>query len=373
MKENNLCYHPWVGLDISPQGEFKPCCKYSEIIANSLDEYLTSDKLKELKESFLQGQRPAGCHRCWADENAGHVSKRLEDWQYIFNSSAPDLTKYKSLSISFGNSCNLACRTCTSYSSSTWFVEAKKLLAFDPDIKLYKHHRFYQDKTIVDKLKSISTDLTDLYIAGGEPFLPGNDESLDFLNFLIEHNANNLKLHYVSNATSFPEQGHWDRWKHFKKVEIQISLDGIDKQFEYTRWPASWAAVKDNIDKYKNVDVDNFKLSVSHVVSVFTVYYLPEFYKWALQNQFDAPFFSLLEFPTIYDIRNIPKNIKDKIAEKLSRFKFDNIISYMYSDSFDEFDRTIEYIRTLDQQRQQTFSSTYPEFNQLLQEAGCQI
>jgi hypothetical protein len=39
----NICYYPWVGIDIGMQHDFRPCCKYSNIIANTLEDYLASD------------------------------------------------------------------------------------------------------------------------------------------------------------------------------------------------------------------------------------------------------------------------------------------------------------------------------------------
>ena len=100
-----MCYYPWVGLDITPQGEYKPCCKYENIVANSLEEYLASEEIANLKQNFLDGKRPSACRRCWKDEDAGILSKRQMDAQTDL--SCIETESYKTISLTFGNTCNL--------------------------------------------------------------------------------------------------------------------------------------------------------------------------------------------------------------------------------------------------------------------------
>ena len=159
-------------------------------------------------------------------------------------------------------------------------------------------------------------------------------------------------------------------------MDIHLSIDGIREHFEYTRWPAKWEEVNSNIRLYqdKKQEMSNLQLTLGHVVSIFTVYYVPEFYKWCLQNQFEHPHISLVSEPRIYDIRTLPVLVKDVVAEKLNRFNFKEIVSYMYQTDFSkDFDETIDYIQILDQHRNQNFSRTFPEFYQLLKDTECQI
>ena len=375
--EQLLCYHPWVGLEISAQGTFMPCCKYAKSIAGNLNDYQNSTELAELKQDFLAGRKPEGCRRCWHDEEAGHTSKRQLDWENMFNKTPPKLDSLKSLVFSFGNSCNLACRTCGSHASTTWINEAENLKQHFPDLKIYQHKRFYQDKEFVDQIKALCTDeLLQVEFSGGEPFLAGTDEHLDFLDHLINCGATATKLHYLTNVTQFPKQGFWDRWKKFNSVEIQLSIDGIGEHFNYTRWPANWNTVVENVKHYQDAQqsATNVSYTVSHVVSIFTVYYLPEFVKWCLQNKLNKPYLGILSNPHMYDIKALPASVKAAVREKLSKYKFTEIITHMDKQDLNKyFDLTVQYTKVLDQQRGQQFAETFPEFYQLLQEAGCQI
>ena len=372
----HICYHPWAGLTISPQQEFRPCCMYSHSLADNLSDYQNSLELAELKDQLLKGQKPIGCKKCWDDEDSGVPSKREMDWKYVFNEIVPLLDKTKILMLAFGNSCNLACMTCSSYSSTTWIKEEEKLQKVFPNIKIYKHSRFSQDKNFLDQIKEISTEVSHVYFPGGEPFLTGIKEHLDFLDHLISVGSDHITLHYMTNATIFPKEQFWERWAKFEKINMQLSIDGQGQHFNYTRWPANWDQVLENIKLYqiKKTSYPNLKLTIGHVISILTVYYFPEFLKWCLRNDLKDPYINLLYEPKHYDIRALPIIVKDKVKEKLDRFKFNEIVEYMYQDDLsDSFKETQKIITLLDQQRGHKFKETFPEFYNILKDAECQI
>lgn len=370
----HLCHHPWVGLDVSPQGEFRPCCKYQSGIDTSLSGYLNNEALQQLKKEFLEGKRPIGCKRCWDDEDAGLPSKRQLDSEYIFHNKTPNWNSLKVLSLPFGNSCNLACRTCSSYASSGWISESKKLKKHLPDLMIYKHQKFYKDEKFIEQIKNISADVTHVEFPGGEPFLAGINEHLDFLDFLIQCNPQDISLHYMTNSTIVPGENFWTRWSKFKNVDIQLSIDGTGQQFEYIRWPGTWQEVHENIKLFQLKKTSNIQISISHTVSVFNVFYLPEFVKWCLQNKLGKPYLGVVADPTIYSIKVLPCKVKKTIGNKLNRFMFKEVVSYMNSENLEhELDHAIKNIKLLDQQRNQNFADIFPEFYQLLKDAKCQI
>jgi MoaA/NifB/PqqE/SkfB family radical SAM enzyme len=329
--------------------------------------YQTSAELAELKSSFLRGEQPAGCGRCWQDESAGLPSKRTLDWQYVFDQKVPDLDSLQILSFPMGNTCNLACRICSSYSSSKWLTEAKQLKETFPDIKIFKHKKFYQDSDFLNSIKNISQNLVHVEFPGGEPFLTGINQHLEFLDFLISHNSSEISLHYITNTTQYPGAEFWDRWKKFKKVDIQLSIDGIEDQFEYNRWPAKWTDCLDNIIKYQsNVDT-NIKLSISHSVSIFTVYYLPEFLNWTRALGLPDPYLGPVSNPAYYSITVFPIGIKKRISDRLNDPIFSKILDYMTNqDNSNQFDTSLKYIKALDTQRNQSFSKVFPELSNLM-------
>jgi hypothetical protein len=63
------CLIPWTNIDIAPLGKISPCCKFESnsynkefnIVDNTVDDYLQSDMLKNVKEEMLNGEWPKGC------------------------------------------------------------------------------------------------------------------------------------------------------------------------------------------------------------------------------------------------------------------------------------------------------------------------
>lgn len=362
---SNFCFHPWVGLDIDPQGNLKPCCKYQYSISDNIDEYFSSTHLEDLKKEFLSDKRPEGCKRCWDDENAGLPSKRQIDAKFsVDKNTSLELDSLKFLGIPFGNTCNLACRTCSSFSSSKWRGEELKT----KNVHVYPHKKFYKNMEFMDKIKSISDDLIDIQFHGGEPFLTGIPEHHDFLNFLLNKTPSNITLKYITNATIFPDDEFWQKFSKFKKIDICLSIDGIDNQFEYIRWPASWEVCYDNIKRYqaKNKELNNMQLSISHTVSVFNVYYLPKFYKWCLQEKLPLPYLGMVESPDIFNISKLPLEIKTKISDNLSSKFFDSVNNFMNNGTSSNVENLLDSIRHLDITRKQDFFGTFPEFSTLL-------
>jgi organic radical activating enzyme len=354
-----MCYHPWVGLDISPQGEFKPCCKYTRTIADNLDDYKNSNELKQLQEDFLAGRKPEACNRCWKDESAGLPSKRTLDNQYLFNNQQPEFKGIRVLGLTFGNTCNLACRICSSYPSSRWGAEAKK-----------------QDPVFMTRLIEELGDVTHIEIAGGEPFYADAKPHFHLLTDLIKQGkAGNVSLHYITNGTRLPSSAIvQDIWPNFKKVDVQVSIDGTKKQFEYNRWPASWLDLSINLSRWQEIkqQYTNIQLSISHTVSIFTLHALPDFLLWCESNRLPDPYLGLLSRPDYYSITALPESGKQAIERKFNLYsdpRLKPILSAMWAkDDSHLLDTTIKYVKILDKQRKQSFQETFPETYQLLGE-----
>lgn len=370
---DKFCSLPWVGLDISAQGNFKPCCKYINTIADNLLDYENSVELADLKNQFSAGEMPVGCSRCWRDEEAGIPSKRQLDFEYTLKNYR-DLDKYRIVSIPFGNTCNLACRICSPGSSSKWGTEVRYISDQLPEVKFYPHKKFYKQQNFVDEIFEKTKDALLFEFPGGEPFLTGVKEHLAFLERLVEYgNTKNTKLHYVTNTTLLPSEKFWNLWKNFKNVDIQLSIDGTEDQFEYNRWPASWNNSYKNIKSIqeKCQSADNMQLSISHTVSIFTVLYLDSFLKWCDSEKLPSPYLGLLSKPIHYSCKELPHSVKYKIANLLTDQRTESIKNDLLlgPESNNESMKTFaHYTTVLDERRSQSFKNTFPELFNLLKE-----
>ena len=367
----NLCHNAFIGLHIDVAGRIRPCCKYLGShgpyfdIKDGIEKYQKSEWLLDLQKQFIDGKKPAGCMRCWKEEDAGIKSKRQLDYERFqddFDKVDLKRTEFKNIELNFGNLCNLACRICSPKYSSKWASELSNL-----DGKKYVIYDWYKDKKIMEEIYQNTKNAIGIDIIGGEPMLVEIKEHFDYLNRLKEDNyAEDISLHYTTNGTIFPKEEYLNTWSSFKEIDIQLSIDGIEEQFEFNRWPAKWSQVYSNIKRYQKLakESKNIKLSLSHTISAFTIYYADDFVKWCLREGLPMPWMGPLNFPTYYRPSVFKKSVRDKIKEHLLQSKSSrvrNLISYLDTDDSDGFGDFEDWVTKLDKARNQTFSETFPE------------
>ena len=298
-----ICILPWMSIETSPIGTARPCCLAQEEITkpdgtkyilkeNTLEEIYHSEYMQNLRQQFLNGEKPETCRRCWDEEAVGRTSKRINsrirlkeyydniDW----NNTDPDQLWF--IDLKLGNICNLKCRICGSWSSSKW---AREELDYVP-----KEHRKdhianiwmkqgawpRESELFWDNLKTLLPNIKYLEFTGGEPFLI--QQHFDLLQYAVDNDyAKNIEIHYNTNGTVFPKQHHI--WEHFKHVEVAFSIDNTEARFEYERYGAVLDEVVENIDTIHRIrDTwygtenrnSNITTQLCFTVNIQNVYYL---------------------------------------------------------------------------------------------------
>ena len=366
------CYHPFHGVDIFNDGTLQPCCKFrKELFPNwqihnikdGINNYLENPAVKELQRMFANGEKPAACVRCWADEEAGLKSKRQMDLDN--HQDLGDGIKF--IGLPLGNLCNLKCRICSPKTSSSLIKEYHDLFG-----EKVKHYNWYKDKKIWDEVIEMSKGSVELEISGGEPFLYENTEHLTLIEAIVaSDNAKNIKLHYTTNSTFRPDDYLFEAWDKFKLVEIQCSIDDYGKRFEYNRYPAVWEVAKENLLFYNSYikKKDNMKFSISTTVSAFTIFYLNEFYLTVAQLHLPKPWLGRLHYPQHYRPSIFPQEIKGQIKEKLLQSRFTdvkNAASWLDVDDSKHWESFLNMVKMYDKYRSQKFEEVFPELFQLI-------
>ena len=156
-----------------------------------------------------------------------------------------------------------------------------------------------------------------------------------------------------------------------KFVDIMISIDGAKEVNDYIRYPSDWETIRKNLELYDNTP-SMIEVKILCTVQILNIFFLPELVNWlAVQNfkkisrvNLDGTFHpGILHYPKYLCVKALPKEIKNKVSEKLYKFARDNtdnpsiqrmlkIIDFMNSEDWSNiFDQTIEYIDKLDQLR----------------------
>jgi len=373
------CLIPWTNIDIAPLGKISPCCKFESnsynkefnIVDNTVDDYLQSDMLKNVKEEMLNGEWPKGCERCKIEEENNIKSKRQLDYirwkdEYEnYNESKGFITA----SIAFGNTCNLKCITCGPSASSRWRKEHLDLYGIDvPPVE-----------TLVDEnIKNLyehMPNIIHLDIPGGEPFLSEVEKQKKLLKTYIDNNqSKNISIHYTTNAQVFPNDEWWDLWSHFKEIDMQLSIDGTGDRYEYIRYPAKWSLLCENVKKFVSREkvLDNVRLSVSHTVSAYNIYYLSDFFDWCGQIGLPTPWCGRVHTPLHMRPSIFPNSIKRKIIDHLQTSKHKEMISWISllknSDDSQYYKVFCDMRDKHDLYRNLDYKKIFPEFSRLINE-----
>ena len=376
IKDNKpLCLAPWTGIDIRTTGTIRPCCKFrapSDLGLNitqvSINDYNNSTFLKEVKDTMLQNKWPDGCFRCKQEEDSGIKSKRILDyerWKTEYDNYTED-KGYITANITFGNTCNLKCITCNAWDSSLWRQEFLDI--------------FGDDYVPIKKLSSDASEIYDAMpnvinfdISGGEPFISEVKKQKKLLQRYVETGqSKDISLHYTTNAQRFPEKEWWNLWQNFKAIDMQLSIDGVGKRYEYIRFPAKEEIIEKNVQLYveKEKTYNNVRLSVSHTVSAYSIYYLTEFFNWCQKSGLPRPWCGVVESPKHMRPQVYPQAIKDKIIEHLQRSQHKDVQTWATylsnNDGSDYYDEFLRLTDAHDLYRNLNFATTFPEVKKLL-------
>jgi MoaA/NifB/PqqE/SkfB family radical SAM enzyme len=391
---DKFCVLPWVSLETSPIGTVRPCCLAEEEITDndgqkfdlntaSFANIQNSDYMQNLRQQFLDAKQPQTCRKCWREECAGRTSKRMHTLDRLKH-MLPDQTWTEDakplmfLDLKLGNICNLKCRICGSWSSSTFATEE---LNFISDKKASSHYVMLkkgawprENPQFWNEIDQVVDQIRYIEFTGGEPFMI--QEHFDMLQGLVDRGiAGQIEIHYNTNGTQWPKQGE-AIWQHFKTVEIAFSIDDVGARFEYQRSNAIWTEVVHNIQQFNDLRSrnSNIRLQVCSTVNVFNVLYLEDLATWIDTQTFDFVYWNMMHEAYYFSINTLPESVKQAVANKLQsaqvsaqhRAEFENIIKFMNGGvGLDGFILRTK-IADLDRKRQQNLVAVEPEFAQLI-------
>ena len=395
---DKFCVLPWVSLETSPIGTVRPCCLAEEEIVDNAGHKFnlntasfagiqTSEYMQNLRQEFLDGKQPQTCRKCWREERAGRTSKRMHTLDRLKHMLPDqpwtrDARPLMFLDLKLGNICNLKCRICGSWSSSTFAAEELDQIRGNEEKKASYHYQMLragawprENKLFWNEIDQVVDQLRYIEFTGGEPFMI--KEHFDMLQGLIDRGiAGNIEIHYNTNGTQWPEQGP-EIWKHFKTVEIAFSIDDVGERFEYQRTNAVWSEVLINIERFRQLrqQTSNIHLQVCSTVNVFNVYYLETLAQWIEQQGFDFVYWNMMHEAYYFSIGTLPETAKKAITDKLrsaqvneqNRREFELIIDFMNRGASLDGQILRMKINDLDRKRQQNFSTVEPEMATLIE------
>jgi MoaA/NifB/PqqE/SkfB family radical SAM enzyme len=284
------------------------------------------------------------------------------------------------LDLKLGNICNLKCRICGSWSSSTFAVEE---IAHDSSVDRKKNFHYQmlkagawprENQQFWNQIDESLNDIRYIEFTGGEPFMI--EEHFDMLQGIVDRGiAHQVEIHYNTNGTQYPARAE-EIWQHFRTVEIAFSIDDVNERFEYQRTNAVWNNVVENIALFKNMQtrLRNIRLQVCTTVNVFNVYYIEEVANWIDQQQFDFVYWNIMHDAWYFSVSTLPETAKSAITQRLqqarislqNQIEFQGIVDFMNGGASTDGRVLRMQIETLDRRRNQSLCKVSPEFAELI-------
>jgi len=194
--------------------------------------------------------------------------KALFCWLSIFmiridrNSNNPS-----NISIFTGDICNLACVTCDAPASTRWQHE------------IGQQKKQWPIESIIDAVDNLNfLDARSVVFGGGEPIL--NKSTLIILKKLKSNTPVLIHL----NGTVLPTQNFLNECSRFDDIQLVFSIDDIEEQFEFLRYPANWNKVLKNILWLQDNCTSNIRFAFNTVVTVLNYSTHTRVSDWVAKN-----------------------------------------------------------------------------------------
>ena len=380
---DTFCALPWMHVSTRVNGHMRVCCTANasgvavnadsqdkhtsesgvlrrddgmpaNLATTSLMEAWNNEYMKKTRLMMLNGEKPNSCLKCYKEEEAGHISKRIWETRKwikdqggidpILEGTKEDGTvppRIRYLDLRFNSKCQLACVMCSPNDSSGWIKDHKKIHGNLKNEKL-KDTMEWEKETgklawsggsynwtaknpqFWEELYEQIPHMRQMYWAGGEPLIM--KEHYDVLKKVIEMDcAKNIELRYNTNGLEWNDE-LFDLWKEFRNVICHFSIDDIGIRNSFIRYPAAWPQVEEQIHKLDNYPHGNLTLTTAWTGLALNIFYLPEFLKWKIESDFKllnkwpqgAGLFSchLAYWPPQLNVKALPEWFKAETRQK---------------------------------------------------------
>ena len=371
-----FCPIPWTGFMYNSNGDVLNCIRSQRPIGNLKDQSI-HDILAEntvTKQNMLVGLSGQGCSVCYDLEQGKNSFDIISDRVFYLKElkDVPlntydniDTFDLRKIDIRWSNSCNFGCVYCGPDYSSKWAKELKIKVAEPSQERVEELKQFVFDNA--HKLKHV-------YLAGGEPLLM--KENLELLEILQERNPDvNIRVNSNLSKTGTPV---FDKICEFRNVHWTVSVETLDKEFEYIRYGGRWTDFLENLDRITTLD---HKISFNmlwFVLNYRSIFDCVDFLKDRGYHNNSFVIGPILG-PNWLDVRNLPDDELDNINIALQS-RLDQNPGYLLEESYKNMMRharlpftkelasTFKNLNEMDQRRGLDSKTIFPEVYECLQD-----
>lgn len=418
---STFCVMPWISINSTATGQARICCVATEtpggggitnedgvpfnLSTSTADDILKSSYLKSIRKSLLTGKEIPECKACLDKEKYSGSSRRTSAIKQFSNIITEDIAKATTSPdgtiqpvasfwhVRFGNLCNLKCIMCGPLDSSQWYNSFVSLTGLTTFHDLRKkitltqstsgryvtgnEFNWWETDFFWKAIENNIPTITHLYFTGGEPLLI--EPHYELLKKLIAYGrAPFVTLEYDTNLMAVKSSSK-DIWKQFKQVNISVSIDDVSERNDYIRFPSNWGLIISNINKIKDWELPNIKMSYSltwQILNSFTFLSVLDY----LRDD-SAMYVRVLQTPEWLNCRYLPDNVKQQLITKYETWIGDNpkfrksilpLISLLNDDVHKQNNAFLKLffnnIKTMDNINNTNWKVTFPELYSALNE-----
>jgi len=402
--------HPFTGLATREDGAICACCRSHPIgfiQKDTLENIWNNDTMQRIRRQVLNNERPPECEPCFSLEDQGveslrmrHIAGKIPEARINLypNTQLQEIMPFEipTMELKLNNLCNLKCRMCHPMDSTAWndwsevkdFYKAEGNIMYD----IVEEHNL-ENKPFLDKfqdstewwasLEKLLPHFRRVEFAGGEPLMdPQHYRILD----MLAPYGDQIEIKYATNLSTLGKNNRtiWEYWPKFKSVAVNVSIDGMEKSYEYVRGNASWAELINNIKQIQTIP--NISRIVGAVtVQVSNVLILDKIIEYFLDDLGIIFHTHRVEYPKILSAQVLPRELKvlaitklRAVEQRLEEFKMvkkhpelltytrgqiqDNINYLISRDQSDKWQDCVSFNQALDSTRNQSFFDVTPEF-----------
>lgn len=388
---DKVCLIPFVSVSTHPAGFISRCMMSSKSMGSMTDANVwDNSNFVQLRTDMAEGRwNLPGCNTCHTREQDGLASQRInwktnerwwngDLWDAIDFKNATTNNKIYHLFLNTSNICNFKCRMCNSLYSNSWINDDELLRSNGFDRHLYTDYTKNKNDlmTFVTNLLPKLSELRMITVTGGEPFM--NNDLLDVFDVLDQAGIlKNIRLSITTNGSLLTEE-HLLRLRKAKEVNINISIDGTGKLFEYMRsaGQCTWEDITAKIDMLCNFrnEYTNFLFSPNASYQIYNMLNVKDFYDWA-ESIVNRPKewieFRLLTHPECLHVAVAPEHIKQQALQQLNYVEekyspankqfLDNMRKNLAMKSPSSWEEFTKFTSLLDNKRGQYLKDVCPE------------
>lgn len=305
-----FCVLPWSHFATSTRGSYRPCCRgitHKPMFHQtaSVDEFLQSDFINDIRASMIKGEWHRYCTECKKEESYGKDSRRIyelrkweargNEFETLLKNTTTDgrfnNPRLVSIDLRLSSNCNLACRMCDFKLSSTWSSEYlalyRKGIKLSPHLEKYKpaNYKSTDNQELIQQILKHADTIKEISFSGGEPTL--SKDVLELVESLVERGHTDIQIRVSTNATTISNsriENFFQLLNKFSDVYLNLSVDGTHEAYEYVRYPAKWETFLDGVGFLHSIMKPETNFNLVCTVSSLNIYEITEFIDWYLEN-----------------------------------------------------------------------------------------